>query len=174
MIKYSSGDTEQEFVPSSTPARLVPDTRAHTSIMASGKAPRDRPDIRARLTGSFTSSISGSIKEHLNRTRDASRDIGSRMPEPPPSDPRPGHGVAQGNSAAPPIGAVDRNSGLTRCGRCDLLDRLQERRETKYPPTPQTPRQRNRLMRCRESRGHVEDRQAVEVPVPLPNGFGRD
>jgi hypothetical protein len=37
----------------STPDRLVPDTHAYTHD-GQRQAPRDRPDIRAQLTGSFT------------------------------------------------------------------------------------------------------------------------
>lgn len=37
----------------STPDRLVPDTHAYTHD-GQRQVPRDRPDIRAQLTGSFT------------------------------------------------------------------------------------------------------------------------
>jgi hypothetical protein len=62
----------------STPARLVPDTQAHTHD-GQRSASRDRPDIRARLTGSFTDVDQQFIKEHdieppTHCTRDASRD----------------------------------------------------------------------------------------------------
>ena len=55
----------------------------------------------------------------------------------------------------------------------DLLDRLQERRD-KIPSNLANTATAESLDAVPESRGHVEDRQAVEVPVPLPNGFGRD
>ena len=54
MVKYSSGNTGSSVVHSSTPDRLVPDTHAYTHD-GQRNVPRDRPDIRAQLTGSFTS-----------------------------------------------------------------------------------------------------------------------
>jgi hypothetical protein len=43
-----------------------------------------RPDIRAHLTGSFTTSLSASRANTIHWTRDASRDIKPRMPGPRP------------------------------------------------------------------------------------------
>jgi hypothetical protein len=53
VVKNSSGNTGSSLVPLSTPDRLVPDTHAHTHD-GQRRLPRDRPDIRAQLTGSFT------------------------------------------------------------------------------------------------------------------------
>ena len=46
----------------STPDRLVPDTHAYTHD-GQRRVPRDRPDIRAQLTGSFTDVNQRFIKE---------------------------------------------------------------------------------------------------------------
>ena len=53
VVKNSSGNTVSSLVPLSTPDRLVPDTHAYTHD-GQRHVPRDRPDIRAQLTGSFT------------------------------------------------------------------------------------------------------------------------
>ena len=53
VVKNSSGNTVQTRCASSTPARLVPDTSAHTHD-GQRQMPHDRPDIRAQLTGSST------------------------------------------------------------------------------------------------------------------------
>jgi hypothetical protein len=53
VVKNSSGNTVSSLVPLSTPDRLVPDTHAYTHD-GQRHMPRDRPDIRAQLTGSFT------------------------------------------------------------------------------------------------------------------------
>ena len=53
MVKSSSGNTGSSVVPRARPTDWCL-TRMRTPMMASGKLPRDRPDIRAQLTGSFT------------------------------------------------------------------------------------------------------------------------
>jgi len=53
----------------STPDRLVPDTHAHTHD-GQRQVPRDRPDIRAQLTGSFTYVNQRFIQERLATRRD--------------------------------------------------------------------------------------------------------
>jgi hypothetical protein len=53
VVKNSSGNTGSSVVPRARPTDWCL-TRMRTPMMASGKLPRDRPDIRAQLTGSFT------------------------------------------------------------------------------------------------------------------------
>ena len=52
VVKNSSGNTGNKLVPRARLDRLVPDTYAHTHD-GQRHAPRNRPDIRAQLTGSF-------------------------------------------------------------------------------------------------------------------------
>jgi len=52
VVKNSSGNTEQAFVPRARHDRLVPDTYAYAHD-GQRQVPRDRPDIRAQLTGSI-------------------------------------------------------------------------------------------------------------------------
>ena len=99
----------------STPDRLVPDTHAHTHD-GQRQVPRDRPDIRAQLTGSFTHVDQRFIRKTTRRdiihcTRDASRDIKLRCqdhhpaaiaPRPPPSDPQPIRARRRATVAAAP------------------------------------------------------------------------
>jgi hypothetical protein len=115
--------------------------------------------------------ISGSSRSTNPRcTRDASRDIkpgcqdhhpAAIGPQPPPSDPRPtGRGARQllrmcrqssrwlFDTAGLPIGAVDRNSGLTRCRRWRTCWIVVRSGGTKCPPASRTARRRKRLMPC--------------------------
>ncbi len=95
------------------------------------------------------------------------------MPEPPPSDPRPTRrGARQLRRPADRRSRPEQWADAVRT-LADLLDRLQERRD-KIPSNLANTATAESLDAVPESRGHVEDRQAVEVPVPLPNGFGRD
>ena len=106
-----------------------------TPMMASGMLPRDRPDIRTQLTGSFTN-----VDQRLNaialatRLRISSLDawihhLAAIAPRPRRAI-RGLQGAAQGyrqrlrrrsrwllDTVGLPIGAVDRNGGLTRCRR---------------------------------------------------------
>jgi len=138
---------------------LVPDTHAYTHD-GQRHVSRDRPDIRAQLTGSFADVAQRFTKER-HCTRDASRDIkpgcqdhhpAAIAPRSPPSDPRPtGRGARLlprlrrrsrrwlSDTVGLPIGAVDSPTA-------DALDAVLE------------------------LRGHVEDLLAVQ----LPKGFGRD
>jgi hypothetical protein len=74
------------------------------------------------------------------------------------------------DTAVLPIGAVDRNSGLTRCRHWrDLLERFQEWRDN-LPSSLANSAAAEALDAVLELRGYVEELQAVE----LPKGFGRD
>jgi hypothetical protein len=68
-----------------------------------------------------------------------------------------------------PIGAVDRNSGLTVQTLADLLGRFQEWRDN-LPASLANSATAEALDAVLELRGYVEELQAVE----LPKGFGRD
>jgi hypothetical protein len=101
-------------------------------------------------------------------TRDASRDIklgcqdhhpAAIAPRPPPSDPQPiGRGARLplrrrsrrrlSDTAALPIGAADRNSGLTPCRRWRSCWTGFRSGGTTCPPASQTARRRKRSMPC--------------------------
>jgi hypothetical protein len=103
-------------------------------------------------------------------TRDASRDSipgcqdhhpAAIEPRPPPSDRRlTGRGARQpprmrrrsrrwlADTADPPIGAVDRNSGLTRCGRWRAFWTIFRSGGTNCPPASPTARWRKRSIPC--------------------------
>jgi hypothetical protein len=103
-------------------------------------------------------------------TRDASRDIklgcqdhhpAAIAPRPPPSDPRPTERGARqlprtrrrsrrwlSDTAGPPIGAVGRNSGRTRCRRWPTCWTSLSSGGTNCPPALRTARRRKRSMPC--------------------------
>ena len=180
----------------STPDRLVPDTHAHTHD-GQRQVPRDRPDIRAQLTGSFTHVDQRFIRKTTRRdiihcTRDASRDIKLRCqdhhpaaiaPRPPPSDPQPIRARRRATVAAAPTQPsvivryrrpADRRSRPQQWvdavqTLADLLDRFQEWRNN-LPSSLANSVTAEALDAVLELRGYVEELQAAE----LPKGFGRD
>jgi hypothetical protein len=106
----------------------------------------------------------------IHWTRDASRDIkpgcqdhhpAAIAPRPPPNDPRPiGRGARLpsqpprrsrrwlSDTAGPPIGAVDRNSGRTLCRRWRTCWIGVRSGGTTCPPASRTARRRKPSMRC--------------------------
>ena len=129
----------------------------------------------ARRTGGARWQRSGRQGQHggalpAHCTRDASRNIKLRCqdhhpaaiaPRPPPSDPQPiGRGARLlsrllrrsrrrlSDTAGLPIGAVDRNSGLTRCRRWRTCWTGFRSGGTTCPPASQTARRRKHWMPC--------------------------
>ena len=167
-----------------------PDTHAYTHD-GQRQVPRDRPDIRAHLTGSFTyvaqrftrePSIGLVTRHGISSPGCQDHDPAAIVPRPPPSDPRPtGRGARLlsrlrrrsrrwlSDIAGLPIGAVDRNGGLTRCRRWRTCWTRFRSGGTTCPATARGATA-EALDVVLELRGHVEDLQAVE----LPKGFGRD
>jgi hypothetical protein len=117
----------------------------------------------------------------IHRTRDASRDIKPRCqdhhpaaigPQPPPSDPRPIGRAARlllrprrrsrrwlPDTDGPPIGAVDRNSGLTRCRHWRICWTSFRSGGTICHPASQTARRQKRSVY------RVDDRRVLADPV---------
>jgi hypothetical protein len=104
-------------------------------------------------------------------------------PQPPPSDPRPiGRGArlpvrlhrqsrrSSSDTAGLPIGARDRNSGLTQCRRWRTCWTGFSSGGTTYPASLANSAAAEALDAVLELRGYVEELQAVV----LPKGFGRD
>jgi hypothetical protein len=174
----------------------VPDTHAYTHD-GQRQVPRDRPDIRAHLTGSFTYVAQRFTREHqsialVTRHGISSPDARTTTPWRSRRDPRRAIRGLQGAAyrarrkvtavaapTKPPVVVryrrpADRRSRPERWADAvqtlaDMLDQFQEWRDN-LPSSLKDSATAEALDAVLELRGHVEDLQAVE----LPKGFGRD
>jgi hypothetical protein len=169
VVKNSSGNTGSSLVPRARPTDWCL-TRMRTPMMASASAARQAGHKGAtdRIFHLRRSAVHEGTPTHC--TRDASRDIKPRCqdhlpaaigPQPPPSDPQPiGRGARLlsqlsrrsrpwlSDTAGRPIGAVDRNSGMTRCRLWRTCWTGFRSGGTTCPPASQAARRRKRSMPC--------------------------